>query len=219
MTGAGDGPDLWVVDPVERSNWFPMLRAAAEAAVGNTKEAGVWADRAFAHAAGLPRRTGLANLARAHALLPEDPAAAAVAADRAAELLRAANDRIAAGLADVAAGTAHAAASDVDKAGARFAAAIALFEACGAPHQVRHARREQRRVGSRRTLTSREQATLNLLAESLTAEAIARRLGISAGTVAQHLASLYRKLGTNDRLETVLRAQHLGLLSSPAGPS
>jgi len=36
MTGAGESPDLWVVDPVERSNWYHML-AAAEAALGNTK--------------------------------------------------------------------------------------------------------------------------------------------------------------------------------------
>jgi DNA-binding CsgD family transcriptional regulator len=61
-------------------------------------------------------------------------------------------------------------------------------------------------------LTPRELTTLSLLAESLTAEAIGRRLGITAGTVHKHLASLYRKLGTGDRLATVLRAQHLGLL-------
>jgi DNA-binding NarL/FixJ family response regulator len=222
MTAAGEGPGLWVVDPVERSNWYQIL-AAAEAAQGNAKEAGEWADRAFAHAAGLPRRTGLANLARAYALLADDPAAAAAAADRAAELLRSANDRIAAGLADVVAGIALAAGSDAEAAAPRFAAAIALFEACGAPHQVEYARREQRRVGSpqrpARGLTSREQVTLNLLAESLTAEAIARRLGITAGTVHKHLASLYRKLGTNDRLETVLRAQRLGLLPPPDGPA
>ena len=221
MTGAGESPDLWVVDPVERSNWYHML-AAAEAALGNTKEAGEWADRAFAHAAGLPRRTGLAYLARAYALLPDDPAAAAAAAGQAAKLLLGAGDRIAAGLADVVAGTAHAAVSEPDAAGPRFAAAVALFTACGAPHQVERALREQRRAGAAqagpaRRLTAREQVTLNLLAESLTAEAIARRLGITVGTVHKHLASLYRKLGTNDRLETVLRAQRLGLLPPPDG--
>jgi ATP/maltotriose-dependent transcriptional regulator MalT len=34
--------------------------------------------------------------------------------------------------------------------------------------------------------------------------------------VNKHLERLYRKLGTSDRLTTVLRAQALGLL--PAGP-
>jgi DNA-binding CsgD family transcriptional regulator len=67
-------------------------------------------------------------------------------------------------------------------------------------------------------LTPRELNTLNLLAESLTAAAIARRLGISIGTVHKHLAGLYRKLGTRDRLETVLRAQRLGLLTDPPSP-
>lgn len=68
-------------------------------------------------------------------------------------------------------------------------------------------------------LTPRELTTLSLLAESLTAAAIGRRLAISTGTVHKHLASLYRKLGTGDRLETVLRAQHLGLLAPPVSPA
>ncbi len=61
-------------------------------------------------------------------------------------------------------------------------------------------------------LTHREIGVLVLLAESLTAEGIGRRLGISARTVHKHLEGLYRKLGTTDRLATVLRAQALGLL-------
>ena len=65
-------------------------------------------------------------------------------------------------------------------------------------------------MNARHRLTTRELATLRLLAESLTADAIARRLGITVGTVHKHLASLYRKLGTSDRLETVLCAQRLG---------
>lgn len=211
VTDASGGQDLWVVDPVERSNWYLTL-AMAEAALGHPKAAGAWADRAFAHAAGLPRRTGLAHLARAHALLPDDPAAAATEAQRAAELLGGADDRIAAGLANVVAGNAHAASSDREAASQRFAAAVALFEECGAPHQVDNALREQRRTDARHRLTTRELATLRLLAESLTADAIARRLGITVGTVHKHLASLYRKLGTSDRLETVLCAQRLGLL-------
>jgi DNA-binding CsgD family transcriptional regulator len=61
-------------------------------------------------------------------------------------------------------------------------------------------------------LTGRELAVLELLAESLSATAISRRLGIGVRTVNTHLENLYRKLGTRDRLATVLRAQRCGLL-------
>jgi DNA-binding NarL/FixJ family response regulator len=61
-------------------------------------------------------------------------------------------------------------------------------------------------------LTARELAVLTLLGDTLTAAAIARRLGISPRTVHKHLESIYRKLGTRDRLATILRAQRAGLL-------
>jgi DNA-binding CsgD family transcriptional regulator len=63
-----------------------------------------------------------------------------------------------------------------------------------------------------RRLTQRERTVLTMLAEGLTAEAIARRLDISPRTVHRHLQHLYRKLGTADRLATVLRAKAVGLL-------
>ncbi|HKN52949.1 MAG TPA: helix-turn-helix transcriptional regulator [Amycolatopsis sp.] len=61
-------------------------------------------------------------------------------------------------------------------------------------------------------LTPREVTVLSLLTEGITAETMGRRLGISPRTVHRHLENLYRKLGTADRLSTVLRAQKLGLL-------
>ncbi|MFV8130141.1 response regulator transcription factor [Streptomyces syringium] len=61
-------------------------------------------------------------------------------------------------------------------------------------------------------LTPREVTVLHLLSRALTADAMARRLGISPRTVHKHLHHLYVKLGTADRLTTVLRAQQLGLL-------
>jgi DNA-binding CsgD family transcriptional regulator len=67
-------------------------------------------------------------------------------------------------------------------------------------------------------LTPREVAVLTLLADTLTAEAIGRRLGISPRTVHKHLESLYRKMKTHDRLATVLRARSAGLLARSAGP-
>ncbi|MGW2727709.1 response regulator transcription factor [Streptomyces sp. NPDC001494] len=66
-------------------------------------------------------------------------------------------------------------------------------------------------------LTPRETAVLLLLAEALTADAIGRRLGISARTVHKHVENIYRKLGTRDRIGTLLRAQRLGLVAAPGG--
>ncbi|MER6267455.1 LuxR C-terminal-related transcriptional regulator [Streptomyces sp900105755] len=67
-------------------------------------------------------------------------------------------------------------------------------------------------------LTPRELTVLLLLTEALTADAIGRRLGISARTVHKHVENIYRKLGTRDRLGTVLHAQRLGLVPAP-GPA
>ncbi|GAA2462206.1 helix-turn-helix transcriptional regulator [Streptomyces glaucus] len=64
-------------------------------------------------------------------------------------------------------------------------------------------------------LTPREVTVLLLLARALTADAIGRRLGISVRTVHKHVENLYRKLGTRDRMSTVLRAQRLGLVPNP----
>ncbi|BFU47834.1 response regulator transcription factor [Krasilnikovia sp. MM14-A1004] len=62
------------------------------------------------------------------------------------------------------------------------------------------------------SLTAREVTVLTLLAEGMTAQAISRRLGIRVATVSKHQENLYRKLGTRDRLNTVLLARDLGLL-------
>ncbi|MDT3395902.1 helix-turn-helix transcriptional regulator [Streptomyces sp. B1866] len=61
-------------------------------------------------------------------------------------------------------------------------------------------------------LTPREVSVLTLLGDSLTAAAIGRRLGISVRTAQKHVESIYRKLGTKDRLSTVLRAQACGFI-------
>lgn len=65
-------------------------------------------------------------------------------------------------------------------------------------------------------LTPRQVSVLLLLADALTAAAIGRRLGISVRTVQKHIESIYRKLGTSDRVATVLRAQEYGLIPMKA---
>ena len=62
------------------------------------------------------------------------------------------------------------------------------------------------------SITDRERAVLDLMADGLIATAIARQLGISPRTVSKHIENIYRKLGTHDRTTTVLRGQALGFL-------
>ncbi|MBT2383500.1 response regulator transcription factor [Streptomyces sp. ISL-11] len=61
-------------------------------------------------------------------------------------------------------------------------------------------------------LTPREQTVLGLVAQGLTADVIGRRLTISPHTVNRHLEKIYRKLGTNNRVSTVVQARHAGLV-------
>lgn len=62
-------------------------------------------------------------------------------------------------------------------------------------------------------LTPRESAVLALVADGLTAAAIAHRLLMAERTVGKHLERVYSKLGVHDRLGAVLRAHRLGLLA------
>lgn len=62
-------------------------------------------------------------------------------------------------------------------------------------------------------LTCRERSVLGLLADGLTADAIARRLGISPRTVHAHLSHVYRKLGVSDRMDAVLVGHAAGLIA------
>lgn len=62
-------------------------------------------------------------------------------------------------------------------------------------------------------LTLREMAILSLLSKGLTAESLARRLGISPRTAEKHLEHIYRKLDVRDRLTAVQKAYEVGLLT------
>lgn len=62
-------------------------------------------------------------------------------------------------------------------------------------------------------LTAREMEVLQRMAQGLANKQIALSLGISDHTVKFHLSSLYAKLGTSSRTETVRRGIELGLIS------
>jgi DNA-binding NarL/FixJ family response regulator len=60
-------------------------------------------------------------------------------------------------------------------------------------------------------LTHREREVLGLLASGATNIAIARRLSISAKTVANHVSNLLTKLQSPDRAQAIIRARDAGL--------
>ncbi len=62
-------------------------------------------------------------------------------------------------------------------------------------------------------LTGREIEILQALALGLTNKEIARRFAISEHTVKYHLASIFSKLGVNNRTEAVRQGFHLGMIT------
>jgi DNA-binding NarL/FixJ family response regulator len=66
-------------------------------------------------------------------------------------------------------------------------------------------------------LTQRESEILNLVARGLTNKQIGYLLGISEQTVKNHLTSLLRKIGANDRTQAVVYALKHGWIRLPEG--
>lgn len=61
-------------------------------------------------------------------------------------------------------------------------------------------------------LTARQLQILPLLAEGLPNKRIAQTLGVTEGTVKQHLKELFRRLNASNRTQAVKEARRLGLL-------
>lgn len=64
-------------------------------------------------------------------------------------------------------------------------------------------------------LTARELEVLTLIAEGLSSEQVAQRLGVSAATVKTHLRNVSAKLRAHSRLEAVAIALRRGLIAPP----
>ena len=75
----------------------------------------------------------------------------------------------------------------------------------------------EERNRQRLRLTPRELDVLRLLCEGLPNKLIERRLGIGAGTVKCHVASILSKLGVASRLQAVVAAHRLGLIETAGG--
>jgi DNA-binding CsgD family transcriptional regulator len=104
--------------------------------------------------------------------------------------------------------------------------ALAIFEQLGAGPAANDLREKLQAQGikniprepktARQTdsndLTPRELEVLRLIADGLSNPAIAKKLTISIGTVKAHTASIYSKLGTNNRVQALTRARELRVL-------
>jgi DNA-binding NarL/FixJ family response regulator len=66
-------------------------------------------------------------------------------------------------------------------------------------------------------LTLRENDVLQLLAHGMSNREIAKALTVTVNTVKTHLTGIYSKLDVHSRMEAVMRAQALGLVSTGAG--
>lgn len=62
-------------------------------------------------------------------------------------------------------------------------------------------------------LSARETEVMAMLAEGLSARQISSRLSLSERTVNTHVANLYRKLGVSNRVEAVMTAMRMGIVS------
>lgn len=69
-----------------------------------------------------------------------------------------------------------------------------------------------RQSQSPETLTEREVEVLNLIAKGSANKEIATSLNISNSTVKTHIASIFQKLGANDRTEAVTQAIRRGII-------
>ncbi len=83
---------------------------------------------------------------------------------------------------------------------------------------LKHGRERSRQRAERErqvaSLTPREREVLVLMAEAQELPAIADRLGISAHTARGYIQSILEKMHAHSKLEAVVRANELGLLSS-----
>jgi len=209
-----DSEDTAALDQSTRLRACETLADLA-AAQGAAAEAARWAELTAqtAHPQ-LETNLALADLARAHALRPTDPAAAAEHAHRAAEVLQDAGHLLDAGRARLRAGTAHADASDRAKAREQLRAAAEIFRRAGARPLHALALREQRRSGIRVPsgggrgsgpggLSPRELEVARLVMEGCTNQQIAERLFLSIRTVETHLSNIFAKLGVGSRVAMV----------------
>ncbi len=205
-----EGPDPSQVDPWSRVAWYELLTRAALLA-RRYEDADRWAGLAESVAArlGSGGRIGLGALARAQALTPRAPAAAAALARQAAESLTASGLALDAARARAVVGVALAGSGKIDRAIEELAVAENLFSHYGARRSERKVAEQRRRMDTRirsgsvrngvAALTARELQVATLVTEALTNRQVAARLFVTVKTVEMHLSHVFVKLGISNR--------------------
>jgi two-component system nitrate/nitrite response regulator NarL len=106
--------------------------------------------------------------------------------------------------------------ADVVDAARRLAAREALLSPAEVIELLRLAgRRRERDYEAQRAierLTPREREVLQALADGLSDKEIAERLHVGIGTVRNHIVSIFGKLGTHSRLQTLVLALRYGIV-------
>jgi DNA-binding CsgD family transcriptional regulator len=74
-----------------------------------------------------------------------------------------------------------------------------------------------KRIGYQEVADNLQRTIVELLADGLTDEAIARRLGVSVRTCRRHIATVLRSLDSVSRFQAGVRATAAGLVDSPPG--
>lgn len=67
-------------------------------------------------------------------------------------------------------------------------------------------------------LSTREREVLGLLADGMSNGVMARRLGLSPRTVANHISNILTKIDATDRAQAAIAAREAGMGVTPAGP-
>jgi DNA-binding NarL/FixJ family response regulator len=86
-----------------------------------------------------------------------------------------------------------------------------------APQASAYLLRKVQAPAAHETLTGREAEVLHLLAHGLSNKEIARTLQVGEDTVKTHVSHIFAKLGVQSRIQAVLSAMRLGLISSEQG--
>lgn len=71
---------------------------------------------------------------------------------------------------------------------------------------------DNRRQGTAKTLTMRQNQVLNLVAQGLSNKQIAYEMGVSEATVKLHINALLRSVGATNRTQAVIMAQKMGII-------
>jgi DNA-binding NarL/FixJ family response regulator len=226
LLGAAGGEELVLIPGVWRALALEWL-TQSWLGLGRPDKAALSAAAARVVADGTPLRLGTAWADRASAAVAlhnGDPAAAAEAALRSADVAEEVDSQLEAALARALGGRALAAAGDRERAVQELERAALVFDACGALRSRDEAERDLRKLGRRvqrtargtsdgeglESLTERELQVARLVMDRKTNAEIAAELFLSSKTVETHLRHIFGKLGVSSRVQVARVVESAG---------